>query len=49
MAHGIPDPIDFTWILVLGALLLVLGTVVLGYYAFGECTRVHPVWYCLVR
>jgi hypothetical protein len=49
MSHGIPDPLDLTWLFRAIFVLAVVGMCLGAYYAFDECTRVHPVWYCLVR
>ncbi len=49
MKHGIPEPIDLTWLYVATMLAVTVGAIVFAYFAFGECTRVHPFWYCLLR
>lgn len=52
--HGVPQkdpnatPIGAV-LYVLAGLVLLLGFAVASYLSWGECTRVHPVWYCLVH
>jgi hypothetical protein len=34
------------WSLIVFAVLLV-GGCVYGYYSIQECTKLHPLWYCI--